>query len=176
MTQDAAPETETWESTTEGTVWVHVKDARVKSGWNVKRVGGPGSGTRKVTLTTEERQYNQDQVLDDNYHLDPFLNGQLVCVKGRPATDKGRYELSDADMLAILAIESDEVFTEAVDAIEIELPLRRLLALAEKHAPMVRYEQIKTLIDTRYRVGWSQRSVREMDEAADGVTGHRLSG
>jgi hypothetical protein len=171
-----AEDVEVWESTIEGTVWLHKQDPREKTGWRPVRVGGVGSGTKRVTLTKEEREYNQDHVLDDNDALNPFSNGTLVCVRGRATQDKGRYELSDKDLLAILKLDDENVFKETIREIDIEMPLRRLYSLAEHNATSARRDVIRDVLDERYRPGGVQPSVARMMAEEDDLGITTLSG
>lgn len=149
---------EIWESTTGGTTWVHVKDPRNPGGWRLQKVGG--KGTKRITVTVEEREFNQELVAYESGHLDPFTNGLLVRVSPKEIV-RGENELTDDDLIAVLRAD-DETFEDRLGAIESEIIVRRLFALAEKHATMVRYQAIQTLIDERYRLGKTQKVVKEM--------------
>ena len=164
-------EVEIWQSTTESTCWVLVKDKRTNNGWKHRRIAGKNSPGHKIQITREEREFNSEQIPEENDHLDPFRNGALVCTSGRPAEERTRYELTDEDLIGILDIEDDVLFDEAISDIGIELPLRRLQSLAETHSTMTRYIKIRDLIDARYRVGGTQRSVQEMIDAGEKLTG-----
>jgi DNA/RNA endonuclease YhcR with UshA esterase domain len=164
----AKTDIEVWESTVAGTTWIQVEDKR-NGGYKSQRIGGKGTGTARVTLTRDEREYNQEIIPEGNQHLDPFNNGILVCIKGREENEKGRYELTDDDLKQILAIEQEDVFEETIRGIEIQLPLRRLLDLAEKYSTVPRYRFIRDVIDERYRVGGTQRTVEEMIKAGEKI-------
>lgn len=159
---------EIWECTTEGSVWVAVKDPR-EGGWTSRRVGGKSGASRRIQITRDERLYNQELCLDELSHLDPFTNGQLICTNGRPAGERTRYELTDVDLQAILDIDDEDIFTEAVNALEIELPLRRLLSLAERTSTIARHRIIADLVEARYRVGGTQGVVADMIAAGEHI-------
>lgn len=153
---------EIWEVTTEGATWINVKDPRNPEGWVMKRVGGPGS-TKRITLSVEEREFNQELVAYENQHLDPFANGLLIRVQPKDVK-RGKNELSDAQLTELLEISSDDVFAEQLEAIQSEVILRRLIALAETKTSKARYEVIETLLDSRHHVGKTSRVVKEMQD------------
>ena len=74
---------EIWESTTEGTTWVNVRDPRNPDGWTRKKVGG--KGTKRITLTVEEREFNQELVPFEKQEFDPFSNGMLIRISPKTA-------------------------------------------------------------------------------------------
>lgn len=152
---------EVWEVTNESTVWVHVKDPRVPGGWSQKRVGG--RGTKKVTLTVEEREFNQELISEEYQHLDPFTNGIMIRTHPKTVT-RGEYELTDDDLVTLLRAEGDEDFEKVLKSIESEVVVRRIFALAEKHATVTRYNVIQSLIDQRYRIGKTSKVVKEIIE------------
>lgn len=159
MAEDDKNLQETWESTTGGTVWVHLKDARAIGGWRVQKVGG--KGTKRLKITVEEREFNQELIPFENAHHDPFTNGLLIRIHPK-VVERGEYEYTNEQLIEMLAIDSEAVFEEQVKAIDSEVIVRRLLSLAEKHAPLVRYQAVQQLVDDRYRVGKTSRVVREM--------------
>lgn len=152
---------EIWESTTGGQAWINVRDPRNPDGWTQKSVGG--RGTKRITLTVEEREFNQELVAYENEHLDPFTNGMLVRISPSD-TVRGKNELTDDDLAGVLRIEDDERFTSEVNAIDSEINMRRLLTLAEKHTSKMRYEEIQAVVDQRYAVGKTSRVVKEIYE------------
>jgi hypothetical protein len=83
--------------------------------------------------------------------------------------------LDDDDLASIIGLEDDGLFEEEVAGIPLELTLRRLLDLAERSATVPRYTFIRDLIDERYKVGGTQRSVQEMIDAGENLSGFRLS-
>lgn len=150
---------EIWETTTGGTTFVHVKDPRSPRAWNKKKVGGRGS--KRITLTVEERMFNQEQVAYENEHLDPFSNGLLVRVMPK-SIERSQYEISDEELVALLKGGEDEDFEAMVVATPSEVVLRRMLFLAERNATMYRHEVLRTAIETRFAIGKTQQVVREM--------------
>lgn len=162
-----ASDVEIWESTIDSSCWVLVRDRTAENKWKHQRVAGKGKPGHRIQLTRAEREFNSEMVPEENANLDPFKNGHLVCTSGRPADERGRYELTDEDLMSILRVSDDEVFAEAIADIGIELPLRRLLALAEQHSTISRYAKIRDLIDGRYRPGGTQRAVAEMMAAGE---------
>lgn len=150
---------EIWKTTTDGVVWLNVKDPRNPGGWRQQKVGGKGS--KRITLSAEEREFNQELIPFENAHLDPFQNGLLVRMN---AEERGENEYTDEQLKEMLAVEDEPLFTEQVEAITSEVVLRRLLALAEKIAPLPRLEFVRGVVDARYRVGRTSRVVKEIYE------------
>ncbi len=150
---------ETWETTTGGTVYVQVKDPRQPGGWRQTKVGGKSA--KKLRITVEEREFNQELIPEDNQEHDPFLNGLLVRTHPKDAP-KGVNELSDADLIEMLQMDSDEVFMEAVKSLASEVVLRRLVALAERHTNLLRLQELQAFVDAKYRVGKTSKVVAEM--------------
>lgn len=169
MGRDMDDGVEVWESATESTVYVSVRDPRTPGAFRSQRVYGKGSGNSKLRIHRSERELIQDNIPERNKHLDPFTNGTLVCIDGRPHEPKGPYELTDDDLVGLLQITDDAVFDEVVEHLEAEVPLRRLLALAETHATYTRHERLRALIAHRYRVGGTQRTVQEMIDAGEKI-------
>ena len=152
---------ETWESTTGGTTFINVKDPRNPDGWVHKKVGG--KGTQRITLTVEERLFNQDLVAYENTHLCPFRNGLLVRIA--PAnSERGQFELKDEELLLLLQAGEDEDFEVTIEKTTSEVILRRMLFLAERNATMWRYNKLKDLIEARYAVGKASQVYREIEE------------
>lgn len=164
-----APETETvsevWECTTGGTVWVQLKDTRNIGAWRPQKVGGKAN--RKLRITVEEREFNQDMIpYDDAEILDPFKNGLLVRTHPKPA-DKPDAGTSDADLISILTQRSDEKFEAQITGIQGEIILRRLLALAETHSSYTRHQFLDAVVRERYQVGKTQAAVRDQFQEED---------
>jgi hypothetical protein len=147
---------EIWEATTPSVVWLNVKDP-VKKGW--KQVKVSLQGPKRVQITVEERRFNQDSIPEENLQHDPFTNGQLICVQG---TAMGANLLTDDDLVTILTLDGDEEFEETVNAMISEVLVRRMLGLAETQATHNRFEFLRDLVDARYRVGGTQRTVQQM--------------
>lgn len=150
---------EIWESTTGGTTFINIKDPRNPRAWITKKVGG--KGTQRITVTVEERMFNQDLVSYENTAQDPFTNGLLVRVSPKDVS-KGSNEVSDDYLIEQLRDRSDEAFTTYLKSIDSEVVIRRLQALAERHAAMYRFHEIQAEVDARYPVGKTSRVVSEM--------------
>ncbi len=167
---------ETWEITTDGTVWVDKMDAR--EGRYVKtRVGGRQGGSRRLHITRDDRRFNQEQVVEEMKHSDPFTNGALVLVSAERADDiDSTYHLTTEDLGRLLEIRDTALFESEVSDIKSELILRRLKELGESQATVAQLEFITELIRERYKVGGTQRTVREMMAAGDMAGGEVLSG
>lgn len=148
---------EIWECTTGGTVYVNVKDPRHADAWTQKKVGG--KGTKRITLTVEEREFNQELVPYEKKQFDPFLNGKLVRIS--PKDDR---ELTDDALVERLKGLNDEAFDEWLNAIDSEIVVRRLHTLAREHSTVARYETIGDLIAQRYSIGKTSRVVAEIME------------
>jgi hypothetical protein len=157
---------EIWEAVTDSTTFVSVRDL-VNGGWKAIRVGGPG-GPRRIQVTVEERRFNQDAIPEENLALDAFSNGQLLCVQGDAQSAN---HLTDEDLVTILGLQDDDEFARAVEDMSSEILVRRLFGLAERNGSHARYELVRDLVDRRYRVGGTQRTVQAMMDA-----GERLSG
>lgn len=151
---------ETWESTTGSQVWVNVRDPRVRDGWVQKSVGGKGS--QRITITIEERQFNEEMVAYENLNLCPFRNGLLIRVLPK-GTERSQFELKDEELLLLLQGGEDEQFEEDLAKISSEVILRRLLFLAERNATKWRYEMLDAAIRDRFPVGKASQVYREME-------------
>ena len=172
---DAHRNIETWEITTEGTVWVLVSDPRDPSGFKKQRVGGRAGGSRRLRLSTDDRRYNEEQIVNEMMHHNPFRNGLLRLIDQKHQDDVvTTYHLTSDDLATILDIRDEKMFEEAVQGITSELVIRRLAALGEKSATMGQLNYIKDVIEDRYKVGGTQRAVQEIfDDSKSG--GIRLS-
>lgn len=167
---------ETWEITTDGTVWVDKMDAR--EGRYVKqRVGGRQGGSRRLHITRDDRRFNQEQVVEEMGGYDPFTNGALVLVSSEKADDiDSTYHLTTEDLGRLLEIKDSALFEQEVRDIKSELILRRLKELSETQATVAQLEFVSELIRDRYKVGGTQRTVREMISAGEMSGGEVLSG
>ena len=166
---------ETWEITTEGTVWVDKMD--IREGKYVKtRVGGRQGGSKRLHITTDDRRFNQEQIVEEMRGYDPFTNGALVLVSAEKADDiDSTYHLTAEDLSRLLEIKDTALFESEVTDIKSELILRRLKELAETQATVAQLAFISDLISERYRVGGTQRTVREMMAAGEMSGGEILS-
>jgi hypothetical protein len=151
---------EIWEATTPGTTYVNVRDPRNPEGWTRKKVGGRGS--KRITVTVEEREFNQDLVQYENQHLDPFTNGRLIRISPKEV-ERGANERTDDELIAMLRIEDDDRFEAELRGIKSEIIVRRLMDLARKHTSVLRFEAVQTVVDERYHIGKTSQVVREAE-------------
>ena len=150
---------EIWEATTNQSIWLWVEDQLVgKGSWKKQLVGGP-NGRKRITLSVKERRWNQEQIPEKNAYLDPFSNGSLVCVQGEDASLSPVF--TDAQLIELLAVEDDDAFGKVLENLKSEILVRRIFALSERNAASYRHDEIRDLIDERYRVGYTQRSQRD---------------
>lgn len=159
---------EVWIATTQSTVWLWVEDAlsgRIGA-WKCVPVGGP-DGNPRIQLTVRERRHNQEQIPERNAHLDPFLNGLLVCRQGNIQSPLG---FTDEQLIELLQVEPQETFEQILHDPRLnEILLRRLEGLATRHTNAYRHDMIVDLVDERFRVGSTQRSLREDLASVTGV-------
>lgn len=153
---------EIWEATTKSTVWLWLIDTIAGNGsWKHVKIGGE-HGLRRVQLTTRERRHNQDLITSANSAAhDPFTNGKLTCRQGPIQSPRG---FTDDQLIQLLGLptEHDETFEKVIDDfLPYEVLIRRVLALAERHAPAYRRDLIEEKVDERYRIGSTQRSLRD---------------
>lgn len=160
---------ESWEITTGGTVWVWTYDRR-EDRYKKTRVGGR-SGSKRLHISRDDRKFNQEAVVDEMAHHDPFTNGtlRLLDASTRDDTLNQRYHLTQEDLLALLEVKDEDLFKGEINDITSELILRRLYSLAEKHAQVWQLEFVRDLIEARYKAGGTQRTVREMIEAGERI-------
>ena len=156
----AAKAQEIWEATTPGTTYVSVRDPRNPEGWTRRKVGGKGS--KRITITVEEREFNQELVQYENQHQDPFTNGALIRVSPKEV-ERGVNERSDAQLIAMLRMTDDDAFEAELRSIKSEVVIRRLMELARAHTSMMRFEAVQTVVDERYSIGKASLVVREME-------------
>lgn len=140
---------EIWEAQTVSNIMVWKQDRRTDS-WTQERVGGP-NGPKRIQLTTDEREYNQELVPEENATFDPFGNGMLLCVQGPLAEEhaKTKYQKTDAQLIEMLALDLDAL-AESLEGFESESFLRRLLDVAFKNATAEKHEYIKNLVDSKF--------------------------
>lgn len=165
-------QTEVWEATTDGTTWLHKKNPQIAGTWRQHKVGGRGS--KRITLTVEERLHNQELMPYENDYLDPFTNGTLIRVSPAEGGERSVSEVSNAQLLELFEISNDDVFASEVGEIGSEVVLRRLLALAEKHASMVRYNMVRDVVEDRYKRNKTQTSVADLYTEDGKFRGHEL--
>ena len=135
---------EIWEAVSQSTVWIFQTDRR---GRDVpKAVGGPGN-PKRIRITTQDREYNQDQANG----VGPFDNGLLRRVDGSHSEDMDQPAKTDAQLLGMLqnAEDLEELLME-----ELEVNVRRLALLAEGDAAdkvsMSAAQTIRRVIDARW--------------------------
>jgi hypothetical protein len=176
VTEDAQV-VETWEITTEGTCWVWVYDRR-EDRYIQQRVGGRG-GSKTIHVNRDDRKFNQEQVVDENAHLDIFTNGLLRYVKSNDGTDEHGVStanhLTEADLIGLLENKDPDQYEPLFRSLDSEVIVRRLYSVAEKHATVQQLEFLRELVDERYRSGGTQRAVREMIESGEKLNGMTLS-
>jgi hypothetical protein len=156
---------ETWDMLSEETVWVWVKDPRAGT-MTKKRLGGKGGGgTRVLHITSDDRRFNQEQIVEENATTDPFTNGALKLRDATKVTDVDTsYHMTNDDLRGLLAIKDQATFEAEIDDIHSELILRRLKDISESEATIAQYTYVRDLVDKRYRSGGTQATVREMLE------------
>lgn len=155
---------EVWEITTPGTVYVATYDKRDER-YVQSSVSGT-NGARRLRISRDDREYNQERIPEENVHLDPFLNGQLRRVDTGPEDSRlGRNStLSNDDLKEILSLTDHDLFESTVKDVAGELMLRRLLSIAEDQATRWQYDVVNELVRERYPVGGQQRTARELFE------------
>lgn len=172
------PGVETWESATEGTVWVWSLDPRTQTYTKI-RVGG-GGGSKILRLSIDDRMYNEEQVVEENADQNPFRNGMLRHVSTAGTRDgyvsdiDSTYHKTSEELLEFFEVRDEDPFREAMVEISSELVLRRLKDLAEKSGTVAQLEILREIIEERYTNHKSQKVVEQME--ADGDDGSvRLS-
>ncbi len=70
-------------------------------------------------------------------------------------------------------IRDESNFREAINDIESELVLRRMIALGETQGTNAQLEILKEVCQERWPIGGTQRTVREMMTAADAIDAQR---
>jgi hypothetical protein len=163
---------ETWESAVAGSVWVWVYDRREDR--YIKASCGGRTGSRRLHISRDDRKYNQEQIPVENSQHDPFTNGALRFIDAATRDDSldMRYHFTDLDLGQIFDVRDMALFEEAVKEIESELILRRLAALGEQIGTMAQVDVVRELLQERYPIGGTQKTVREMIEAGErlGIT------
>ena len=165
---------ETWELAFPGMVSVWVYDRRDDQ--YKKQYVGARSGSKTLHISRDDRKYNQELIPDENRSLDPFLNGQLRLL-GSADRDESldvRNHLSNADLLAMFEVREVDLFNDLIEGITSEVILNRLRDLAETSATLAQSQALRDLIQKRYPVGGTQRTVREMLEAGERIGATRL--
>jgi hypothetical protein len=171
---------EQWEITTAATVWVWLYDRRNDNYRKQKVSGGPGGGSKKLTISVGDRRYNQELVIEEMKDHDPFTNGTLLRLSGPELSDDEEHldisnHKTNAQLLEFFAITDVPMFQEAVDSLTSETLIRRLHSLAKKSALAWQLNIIEEVIDQRYRVGGTQPTVAQMIKDQDMQGGHAMS-
>ncbi len=159
---------ETWESTISGSTWVFTYDRR-NDNYVPTRVGGEGA--KRLRITRDDRKYNQERIPDENRGHDPFTNGalRLVDTANRDEPLDIRYHYTDAELAEMFEVRDDTLFQDAIEDIESELIIRRMMAMAEKLGTIAQTTALKETAEKRWPIGGTQRTVREMMEAGDRI-------
>ena len=166
---------ETWEITGNFTVWVWVYDRR-EDKYKKQRVGGRDGGSKRLHISVDDRRFNQEQVVEEMKTADPFVNGALILVSAEKAEDiDATYHLTGEDLANMLEVKDLDLFNEEINDIKSELILRRLRELAETQGTVKQLESIQDLLNSRYKIGGTQRTVREMIEAGERIGGEVLT-
>lgn len=133
---------EVWKNTAAGMRWVKVLDRQGRE------IGKTIPGGRTFTITTFDRQVNQDASAATS--LDLFRNGTFVLIKGAEETNPDEVESSNSLTDAELATMVHEILAKNVTAknairdIESPVTLMRLLeALVLEDAPKSAVEAVK---------------------------------
>lgn len=171
---------EVWESMVPGTCWVWTRDPRRPGEYTKTRVGGRGGGSKRLRITTDERRYHEEQVIDEMNDSNPFRNGALRLVSiddGGEVVDDihTNYHLTDTQLIEYFEVKDEDVFKGAMDDIGSELILRRIFSLAEKNGSVSQHAVLRDLLEERYKMGGTQRTVREMIAAGEAIGGEVLS-
>lgn len=166
-TDDEGKTLETWETTTESTTWVQTWDRRTE-GYKATRVGGR-SGSRRLSISRDDRRYNQEMLPLENKDLDPFTNGNLRLVSTKDTDEEldTRYHQTDDELREYFELRDEDAFREAIGTITSQLLIHRVLRIAEVEGTVVQLAVVRDLLQERWPIGGSQRTWREMEEAGE---------
>lgn len=159
---------ETWEIAFEGSVSVWVYDRREDT--YKKQVASAKSGSRRLHITRDDRKYNQELIPDENRYLDVFTNGHMRLLGSSADRDENldvRNHYSDAELLEMFEVRDPGLFQDLLDEQTSEVILRRLQSLADANATVAQNEILREVIEKRFPIGGTQKTVREMIEAGD---------
>lgn len=157
---------EVWEIQIPGGCHIQRFDQRRQEYVLVKLHGS--NGPKRITLSKDDRIYNQEMIRPDYKKHDPFENGTLARVEAGNLVG-----ITDGDLAEMLSVRGAE-FRSLLASIENELTARRLYDLAQRDGTMEQVEALRDLIEERWRVGGTQPTVAELyAEATEG--GERLS-
>lgn len=163
-------EIEVWEATTPSTTWVLVFDRR-EDRYKPTRVSGR-SGTRRLHITRDDRKYNQEILPFENEKNDPFTNGTLRFVSSATRDEMldTRYHMTDEELVGFFAARDTDEFMDEVRKIDSEVVLRKLLKLSPEHGTVNMTDTLREHIRTKFPVGGSQLTVREMEATEGGIS------
>lgn len=167
----AVPGVETWKVITAGEVWVWFKDGRTDK-YRKDRFGG-ANGSRTLRISIDDRMYNEEQILEENAHLNPFRNGSMVLEKTVGAPEgwvsdiDTRYHLSDDQLRDYLELKDGDIFSLAMEDITSEFVLRRILEVGGKDLTVEQSEILKGIINGRYMNSKTQKDLRDDPDFKD---------
>jgi hypothetical protein len=166
---------ETWELNGDGTVYVYTYNPRDRV-YGKTKVSST-SGSRRLRISVEDRRYNEEQIIEEMQQHNPFRNGLLRLVSAEKADDiDATYHLTSDDLRELLAVRDEDDFRDGVEGIHSELMVRRLKQVAEDEGTMRQNEIVREIIEARYKVGGTQKTVQEMIDEGEKLGGERLSG
>lgn len=152
---------ETWEIQVPGKVTVWKRNRRTG---DYGRATVSGEGPKILHISTDDRLYNQELIPEENARLDPFTNGSLALRE-----DGELKGITVVTLRELLTVNDPDLFREALDEhVDNELTIRRLLDLATSEGTVPQVEVLRDIIDERYKVGGTQRTVREMMQESEG--------
>lgn len=164
-TEEELAQQETWEIQVKGGVSLWKKNRRTNEYARVKANGH--RGPKRLTLTVDDRLYNEELIPDEAEHLNPFTNGTLALVKGRSLVG----DLTTEKIREYLALDDEEVFREAVQEMDLELTVRRLKEMADQDGKIWQVEIVRDVLEQNWPIGGTQPTVMEMlRESEDGGT------
>jgi hypothetical protein len=158
---------ETWEITTQGSVWVNVYDRREDR--YVKQLVAGRSGSKRLHISRDDRKFNQEQIPDENSSLDPFSNGMLRLVDAATRDENldVRFHLSATQLVKFFETRDRAEFRIKLESISSELVLRRLNEVADENGTVAQVEELRSLLNKRYPIGGTQRTIKEMLDAGE---------
>lgn len=165
---------ETWEVAFPGEVWVWVYDRRNDE--YKKQLVSQRTGSKMLHISRDDRKYNQELIPDECKHLDPFVNG-LLRLLGAATRDENldvRNHYSNDDLIGMFEVRDGALFEEALEDLTSEIVLRRLMTLADDHGTVTQNNILRELIEKRFPVGGTQKTVREMYEAGERIGAGRI--
>ena len=159
---------EVWEITIPGRVWAHRFDRRANT---YVPVAVGSNGPKRLRITADDRHYTQEQIPEENRHLDPFNNGVFVQVKNEKRLDEG----IDDKVGSVLEVDDASDFRLALESITHELLFRQIRDVVEDRGSGWQREVYFEVFDQKWRSGGTQRTVQELMDAGDMQAGERIS-